>query len=183
MRFKVTALDSMAAETYRDSSRVAPVPDGRSRSSSPVLRAGTAFPGAIGEEMLLLTHQPFTGDSPYAVPSPIFIHAGACARYETPDELPLLLRNGLRAVRSYDRRHDLIDGEVVAGADLESSIERLFEDERAVYLHIHSATAGCFTCRATAPHSRAERRDADRCVLRRSSAPGTARSEYLNLGH
>ncbi len=58
-----------------------------------------------------------------------------------------LLRNGLRAVRSYQARHDLIDGEVVAGMDLESSIERLFEDQRAAYLHIHSATAGCFTRR------------------------------------
>jgi len=148
MRFKVTALDSMAAETYRD--ELASV----ARTGRQVTLVGSGAPcrhclcpGAIGEEMLLLTHQPFTGDSPYAVPSPIFIHAGACARYETSDELPPLLRNGLRALRSYDSRHDLIDGEVVAGADLESSIDRLFEDERAAYVHIHSATAGCFTCR------------------------------------
>ena len=148
MRFKVTALDSTAAETYRDEL----ASGARTGRQVTLVESGAPCrhclrPGAIGEEMLLLTHQPFTGDSPYAVPSPIFIHAGACARYETSDELPLLLRNGLRAVRSYDSRHDLIDGEVVAGADLESSIDRLFEDERAAYVHIHSATAGCFTCR------------------------------------
>ena len=31
-------------------------------------------PGTVGEEMLLFTYQPFRGDSPYAVPSPIFLH-------------------------------------------------------------------------------------------------------------
>ena len=148
MRFNVTALDSTSAAIYRDEIASGTRPGHQVTLAEPGAPCRHCLvPGAPGEEMLLLTHQPFTGDSPYTVPSPIFIHAVACTRYETPDELPALLRNGLRAVRSYDARHDLIDGEVVAGMDLESSIERLFEDQRAAYLHIHSATAGCFTCR------------------------------------
>ena len=50
-------------------------------------------PGRIGEEMMLFTYQPFTGESPYTVPSPIFLHADHCVRYEL-GRLPALARNG-----------------------------------------------------------------------------------------
>jgi hypothetical protein len=104
-------------------------------------------PAAAGDELLLFTYQPFTGSGPYAVPSPVYLHARDCERYATRGELPELVRTGLRAVRSYDADHDLVDGDVAEGDDLEPLVNRLFEDPRATYLHVHSATAGCFTCR------------------------------------
>ncbi|MDQ3306775.1 MAG: DUF1203 domain-containing protein [Actinomycetota bacterium] len=85
--------------------------------------------------------------SPSQPSTPIFLHAEGCDPYDDRDELPALLRHGPRAVRSYDDQHDLIAGEVVAGTDLEVAIDRLLDDDRAAYLHVHSATAGCFMCR------------------------------------
>lgn len=113
-------------------------------------------PADAGDELLLLTFQPFGGDSPYTVPSPIFIHAEPCAPYAVTGEVPPVVRSGLRAVRSYDCNHDLVDGDVVPGSDVEALVERLLDDERADYLHVYSATAGCFTCRI-------ERRDGESC--------------------
>jgi hypothetical protein len=102
--------------------------------------------GSAGEEMLLLTYQPFAGESAYTVPSPIFLHAAECRRFEN-EGLPALATHGLRAVRSYDAGHALVEGEVAEGAELESTIVRLLASPNAAYLHVHSATAGCFTFR------------------------------------
>ena len=55
---------------------------------------------------------------------------------------------GLRAVRSYDTAHAIHEGEVVAADKLASTIERLLDDERAAYVHVHCAVNGCFTFRA-----------------------------------
>ena len=103
-------------------------------------------PGAVGDDMLLFEYQPFRGNSPYAVPSPIFLHAEPCPAYTATGEVPVVVRAGLRAVRAYDAMDDLIDGDVVAGAEVEDLIARFLEDDRVAYLHVYSATAGCFTC-------------------------------------
>jgi hypothetical protein len=104
-------------------------------------------PAAVGESLWLLSFQPFRGDSCYAVPSPIYLHVEPCRPYEATDRLPDLVRIGLRAVRSYDEHHDLVDGLVGDGTDVETLIDKLLADPRASYLHVHSATAGCYTCR------------------------------------
>ena len=102
---------------------------------------------AAGDRMWLLSYQPFRGESFYAVPSPIYLHADSCTPYECAGELPALVRTGERAVRSYDAGHGLVDGLVASGAEIETAIEKLLADDRVEYLHVYSATAGCYTCR------------------------------------
>ena len=104
--------------------------------------------GEPGEEMLLLTYQPFRGESPYAVPSPVFLHAEPCDTYAASD-LPAFVRDGgLRAIRSYDADHAIVEGAVVSPAEIVSTIGRLLDHERAAYVHVHCAVNGCFTFRA-----------------------------------
>jgi hypothetical protein len=159
MDFVITPMPTPTAEQLR-----ADVGAGR-RPATRVALDGPGGPcrhclrlGAAGEELLLLTYQPFLGEGPYAVPSPIFLHAEPCARYSASDEIPPFARDGLRAARSYDAANRLIDGEVVAGATLESTIERLLANDRADFVHVHSADAGCFTFRVD------RRRDAARAA-------------------
>ncbi len=148
MDFTITPVDSATARACRDE-----IATGRRQGRRVTLDSNGApcrhclRAGQVGETMLLFMYQPFTGDGPYAVPSPVFLHAEPCDRYAPTNEVPALLHSGLRAVRSYDVDHDLIDGDVVAGGDVESLIVRLLQDDRADYLHVHSATAGCFTRR------------------------------------
>ena len=159
MPFTVTAIDSSTAQICRDEIANGARPGRRVTLNDPGAPCRHCLrPGAVGEDMLLFTYQPFTGDGPYAVPSPIFLHADGCDPYHNRDEIPALLRTGLRAVRSYDEHHDLIDGDVVAGTDLEATFDRLLGDDHAAYLHVHSATAGCFTCRIDHAADRGESR-------------------------
>ena len=143
MSFTISAISTAAAETLRrDPTARRVVLDDAGTPCRHCLQLGQT-----GEAMLLLTYQPFTGAGPYAVPSPVYVHADACPRYDPTSGLPALARSGLRAVRSYTENHDLLDGVVVPGTELEHAIATLFEDPTAAYLHAHSATAGCFTFR------------------------------------
>lgn len=157
MSFSITALTTTTAEACRHD-----IAAGRLAARRVVLDEPGApcrhclQPGEIGDEMLLFVFQPFRDSGPYAVPSPIFLHSHLCRQYPLTSEVPNLVRSGLRAVRSYDASHDLIDGEVVPGTSIETSINRLLGDDRTEYLHVYSATAGCFTCRVdrTMPNDR-----------------------------
>ena len=148
MDFTITAMTTATADACRADFAAGRLPGRRVVLDEPGAPCRHCLrPGETGEEMLLFTYQPFVGDSPYAVPSPIYLHAEPCARHDPMSGVPELARVGLRAVRSYDAAHELLEGEVVDGNDIESMITRLLADDRAAYLHVHSATAGCFTCR------------------------------------
>ncbi len=41
----------------------------------------------------------------------------------------------------------MVDADVVDGRELESVINRMFNDARVTYLHVHFARPGCFACR------------------------------------
>ena len=148
MSFTITAMDSGEAEACRQDALPGQAPARRVVLDEPGAPCRHCLrPGQTGETMLLLTYQPFRGPGPYAVASPIYLHADPCPRYQPSSDIPMVVASGLRAVRAYDAAHDLLDGDVTAGTDLEPLIQRLLDDHRASYLHVYSATAGCFTCR------------------------------------
>jgi hypothetical protein len=41
----------------------------------------------------------------------------------------------------------MVDADVVDGHLLDTAIERLFNEPRVEYLHVHFARPGCFACR------------------------------------
>ena len=41
----------------------------------------------------------------------------------------------------------MVDRDLVEGAKLEATIERLFGNPRAAYLHLHYAAPGCYAAR------------------------------------
>lgn len=100
-----------------------------------------------GERVLLLSYDPFLGDSPYRQPGPIFVHAGPCAPDDAHDPIPDQLTRRLLSVRSFDREHLMLGGVVVPGAELEETAAKLLADEAVAYLHVHNAGPGCFAVR------------------------------------
>ncbi|HSH38233.1 MAG TPA: DUF1203 domain-containing protein [Chthoniobacterales bacterium] len=96
-----------------------------------------------GEQMILF---PFTavGDGPYQERGPIFVHAAPCHRYAATEDYPAEFRSG-RVVRAYDARKCMIDAGVVNGEAPEQVIEELLANPHAAFLHVRSATRGCYT--------------------------------------
>ncbi len=45
-------------------------------------------PATAGERLMLIAYRPFRRPGPYAEVGPVFIHAGRCAGYDTPEQYP-----------------------------------------------------------------------------------------------
>jgi Protein of unknown function (DUF1203) len=102
----------------------------------------------IGEEMLLVSHDPFTTTSPYRCASPIFIHSTSCTPYDSAD-LPDQLTRGMRSVRAFDKAAMMLDAALIDGENLAVTIDRLFDNPEIDHLHLHNEPRGCWAARVT----------------------------------
>jgi hypothetical protein len=82
----------------------------------------------------------------YWTPSPIFLHAEVCSRFEADGEIaPIVRANPLVSVRAYDAQHQcLYDlGQVCSGQDVDAPLERALGDPRTAFVSVHTARPGC----------------------------------------
>jgi hypothetical protein len=99
-------------------------------------------------DVVLASVMPFRGESPYAAPSPVYVHAQRCEGHtDERHAVPAMLRGRLLSVRAYNGSHMLTGTEVLQGADLEVAIDRLLGQDPGAYIHVHFAGPGCFACR------------------------------------
>jgi len=63
------------------------------------------------------------------------------------NEVPPYLATRLLSVRAFDAEGMMVDADCVDGAALEPLIDRMFEEPRIAYLHVHNARRGCFAAR------------------------------------
>ena len=96
-----------------------------------------------GERVILFPYQAIPSEFPYGERGPIFVHAESCSRYDSPNEFPRELRRG-RAIRGYNQENEIIAAEVLDGAP-EETAARLLENDAVRFLHVRSASAGCYT--------------------------------------
>ncbi|KAI0102280.1 hypothetical protein GGR51DRAFT_294124 [Nemania sp. FL0031] len=106
----------------------------------------------IGDEMLLLSYDPFLGDSPYRSASPIFVHSKPACQLASFEEegavLPEQQQKRLLSVRAYDGKHMMQVAEVVDGNRLIEACKRMLSEETpAEYCHVHYGAQGCFAVR------------------------------------
>jgi len=99
-----------------------------------------------GEELVLVNYEHHPVDSPYRMRFAIFVRQGD-ETYNTVNEVPAQLRKRMLAVRSFDDKGMMVANRLVEGRELEPVIEELLTPERAAYLHIHFAAAGCYAAR------------------------------------
>ena len=99
-----------------------------------------------GEELLLINYEHHPLASPYRMRYAIYVREGD-ETYDRVDEVPEQLRKRMLAARSFNDRGMLVAHELVDGRALEPVIKRQLADERARYLHLHFASAGCYAAR------------------------------------
>ena len=99
---------------------------------------------AVGDELILVSHDPFGTESPYRTASPIFLHRTSCRPYVSEPVLPEQLTGRQLSVRSFDGEEMMIDAVVIDGIDLERTIHRFFADTASTQIHVHNATRGCW---------------------------------------
>jgi hypothetical protein len=99
-----------------------------------------------GEEVILVNYEHHAVDSPYRMRFAIFVRAGE-ATFDQIDTVPEQLRGRMLAVRAFDNHGMMIGFELSKGAVVEEAIERLLDDKRAAYLHVHYAAPGCYAAK------------------------------------
>jgi len=104
----------------------------------------------IGDEMILVSYDPFTAASPYRSASPIFLHASTCTVLAT-SELPAQLTSRRLSVRAFDASAMMLDATLIDGHDLGAAIDRLLANSDVDHLHIHNEPRGCWAARVTRP--------------------------------
>jgi Protein of unknown function (DUF1203) len=105
---------------------------------------------APGEVMLLGSYNLPRPRGIYWTPSPIFVHAEPCARFEAENEVaPTVRANPLVSVRAYDSQDQCVYdlGQVCAGADVDAPLGRALGDPRTAFVNIHTARPGCLLSR------------------------------------
>jgi Protein of unknown function (DUF1203) len=99
-----------------------------------------------GDELILVNYEHHAVASPYRMRFAIYVRRDE-QTFDAVDSVPEQLRKRTLAVRSYDTEAMMVACELTDGAKLEASIELLFADPRAAYLHVHFAAPGCYAAR------------------------------------
>lgn len=105
-------------------------------------------PAAAEEDIALICYTPWTKASPWAEAGPVFVHFGRCAGYPTHDVFPEAFLRQRSILNPFDhsgaRAYDHITF-IGPDDDHEVYIRKVLAEPDVAYLHVRSASAGCFT--------------------------------------
>jgi len=101
----------------------------------------------VGDELVLVSYDPFTVTSPYRSASPIFLHRYPCSPPADVAVIPEQLAVRQLSVRAFDAAAMMLDAAVVPGIDLAATVRRFFGDDSTDHIHVHNATRGCWAVR------------------------------------
>ena len=152
-RFKCIPVPTEIAERFRATSV-----DDNGNTLRRVLASGTtgspcrhclrfALPGEV---MLLGSYNLPRPQGIYWTPSPIFLHAEPCDRFDDANVLAPIVADGeLVSLRSYDKAdqclYDL--GYVGPGKEVAALLDRRLADPRTAFIMVHTARPGCMLTR------------------------------------
>src|SRR5580658_3115361 len=98
-----------------------------------------------GERLLLIAYTPPGTAGAYAERGPVFIHAGHCDGYPTPQKYPPGLIGRPQVVRAYDRQGRIADGVLVGdGHQAQGVIAELLARPEVALVHLRNVGYGCY---------------------------------------
>jgi hypothetical protein len=100
---------------------------------------------APGEQVLLIAYTPPGTRGAYAERGPVFIHAGPCSGYLTPDRYPPALSHRQQVVRAYDQDGRIADGVLASDGDHAMAvIGELLGRADVALVHLRNVGYGCY---------------------------------------
>jgi hypothetical protein len=100
----------------------------------------------IGERIILAPFVHHDVESPHRASGAIFVRETAKEIELAPGEIPDVVTSRVMSVRAYNDKGMMVNAAVIPGKELESQIEKFFDDAKVSYLHLHNAGAGCYSC-------------------------------------
>jgi hypothetical protein len=140
LRFRLVPIDATVAAALRETGGIRYVAD-----SKPGYPCRQCLRDAeLGEEVLLVSYDPFTRDSPYRGAGPIFLHTQRCAPDPGASVIPDQLLVRQLSVRAFDAEAMMVDAALIDGSELQAAIEQFFADSDTDEIHVHNASRGCW---------------------------------------
>jgi hypothetical protein len=102
-----------------------------------------------GERVFLLNFEHQPGETPYRASHAIFVKEGAEESHPAPGAIPASITSRLLSVRAFNGRHEMIDADIIEGADVSELIGLFFENSEVEYIHMHYARRGCYAAKVT----------------------------------
>lgn len=97
-----------------------------------------------GEKVALIAHQAAQIGGPYVEIGPVWIHAGCCEGYRTPEAYPEGFRHRQLLFRAYDAQGRQVDNKIAEGSVAEGVIDELFSMPEVASVHARNVLAGCY---------------------------------------
>jgi hypothetical protein len=104
------------------------------------------------DEWLLFTYDPFESAGVTPLPGPVYVHAQPCKPYDGDGFPPQLLEMSiLLDVYGDDRRllAEQVLGKPADSAEIDRAIDGQLANDDVRYIHVRSASAGCFAATIT----------------------------------
>lgn len=98
--------------------------------------------------MLLVHYEHHAVDTPFRASHAIFIRPGKEPARPAPNEVPVMLQKRILSLRAFDEVGMLRNADLAEGEQIAPALERMFEDSRIAYIHLHFAKPGCYAARA-----------------------------------
>ena len=102
----------------------------------------------VGEALLLVSHDPFLGSTPYRSPSAIFIHREPCGSPASLVGIAEQQRRRQLSVRAFDRHELMVQAHVIDGTDLDQALNDLLVNSEIDRVDVHNAPQGCWAMSA-----------------------------------
>jgi hypothetical protein len=126
-------------------------------SSDPIVYVADEYPGypcrqclrdaQVGEELILVSFDPFVSASPYRQAGPIFLHREDCSSNRDDSRIPDQLCRRQLSVRAFDADEMMIDAAVIQGNELDDLLHRFEHNPEMSFVDVHNATRGCWAAR------------------------------------
>lgn len=100
----------------------------------------------VGDELVLVAHDPFGPRSPYTGPTAIYLHATPCEPHQRSDEAPDLLLARPLSLRLYDGTNMMRAAALASGDELYATARELLATLPDGTVHVHNAAPGCWNC-------------------------------------
>lgn len=100
-----------------------------------------------GEAVLLLNYEHQPAKTAYRSSHAIFIREGAERAFDVVGLVPDVIRVRPISLRAFNGDGEMLDADLVDGAEIEAVIARFFANPDVAYLHAHYAKRGCYAAR------------------------------------
>ncbi len=101
----------------------------------------------IDEELVLVSYDPFTTDSPYRGATAIYLRREPCEPWHDDGKIPQQQRGRRLSFRSFSANEMMIDAEVVEGPEFQAAASRMLGEPGVAFINVHNASPGCWALR------------------------------------